>query len=427
MSALPGDDSIAAVVPSPSAAIDVDPGKALRVWVQWVCWIVAGVFAALATSLSLLQIRGHLRSFAKPKLQRKIVGILWIVPIYAVNSWISLRFMGISVYVDMARDCYEAYVLHLFLSLMVSFLCHPDGDRKRLDAVFAGLDNNHKVLPHMFPFTCIFKPWPVDHAFLQICYRGTLQFCFLKPVTTFAAVVMEMNGVYNEGSFHFDSGYIYVSFVMNCSITYAAYCLVQFYLAFKKELTPHGPVPKFLCIKAILFLSFWQSVVLAGLSKFNLIHEIGRYTAADVKTGINNLLLCVEMVLIAWAHRYAFPYRAFEEMAAAKRGAREGSGGSNDSGSMVLADGATKDATGSDGGGGLERSLLSDNFALSDTLRDINEAGMGSLVVPTGFKPSARASAREAAQLPAGRDIGMAGAAAKEQPLSANGGGGWRL
>ena len=240
-----------------------------------------------------MQIRGHLRSFAKPMLQRKIVGILWIVPIYAINSWISLRFMNISVYVDMLRDSYEAYVLHLFLSLMVSYLCHPDGNRERLDSVLAGLDDDHKVLPHMFPFTCVFKPWPVNREFLQICYRGTLQFCFLKPLTTLAAVIMELCGVYNEGSFHFDSGYIYVSFVMNCSITYAAYCLVQFYLAFKKELTPHGPVPKFLCIKAILFLSFWQSVVLAGLSKLNLIHEYGQYTAADVKTGINNLLLCL--------------------------------------------------------------------------------------------------------------------------------------
>ena len=156
---------------APSPSMDTD--KALRVWVQYACWIVAGIFAALATLLS-LQIRGHLRSFSKPMVQRKIVGILWIVPIYAINSWISLRFMNISVYVDMLRDSYEAYVLHLFLSLMVSYLCHPDGNRRRLDSVLAGLDDDHKVLPHMFPFTCMFKPWPVDHDFLQICYRGTL-------------------------------------------------------------------------------------------------------------------------------------------------------------------------------------------------------------------------------------------------------------
>ena len=422
MRVLAGTYSTAEVVPSPSATAEVDPDKDLRVWVQWVCWIVAGLFAALATALSLLQIRGHLNSFSKPALQRKIVGILWIVPIYAVNSWISLRFMGISVYVDMVRDCYEAYVLHLFLSLMVSFLCHPDGNRVRLDSVLEGLDDDHKVLPHMFPFTCIFNPWPVDHVFLQICYRGTLQFCFLKPLTTFAAVVMEMNGVYNEGSFHFGSGYIYVSFVMNCSITYAAYCLVQFYLAFKKELTPHGPVPKFLCIKAILFLSFWQSVVLAGLSKLNLIHEIGRYTAADVKTGINNLLLCLEMVLIAWAHRYAFPYRVFEDTSENKHGVQ-----ADDWANELGGGGAAKESTSGVGGDSLERSLLSDNFALSDTLRDINEAGMGSLVVPTGFKPSSRASAREAAQLPAARDIGGGGAVKQEAVLSEDNSDAFRL
>ena len=410
--------------PSSNNATNVDPDKELRLWVQWVSWIVAGIFAALATFLSILQIRGHHANFAKPTTQRKIVGILWIVPIYAINSWLSLRFMNASVYVDMIRDCYEAYVLHLFLSLMVSYLCEPDGNRKRLDDVFVSLDDDHKVLQHMFPFTCVFKPWTVNHKFLQICYRGTLQFCLLKPITTFAAVIMEVLGVYNEGSFHFDSGYIYVSFVMNCSITYAAYCLVQFYLAFKKQLTPYGPVPKFLCIKAILFLSFWQSVVLAALSKLNIIHEYGRYTAADVKTGINNLLLCLEMVLIAWAHRYAFPYKEFKELAAATQGDRR-----------ALNAGGLGDGRISEGGNGLKRSLLSDNFAVTDTLQDINEAGLGSLVVPTGFKPSSRPSTRDAISLPEGKELGAGSVAhdgsSSARDVTSEGGGeedvGWRL
>ena len=50
-------------------------------------------------------------------------------------------------------------------------------------------------------------------------------------------------------------------------------------------------------------------------------------------------------------------------------------------------------------GDDLERSLLSDNFAVSDTLRDINDAGMGSLVAYwiQAHKP---ASQQEAARLP---------------------------
>ena len=35
------------------------------------------------------------------------------------------------------------------------------------------------------------------------------------------------------------------------------------------------------------------------------------------------------------------------------------------------------------------RSLLNDNFATSDLLRDVNESGMN-VVLPTGFKPSSK-------------------------------------
>jgi hypothetical protein len=243
-----------------------------------------------------------------------------------------------------------------------------------MDTILANMDEHHQTVHHMFPFNCMCKPWPVDRVFLQICYRGTLQFMILKPIVTLLAVIMEYNGIFNEGSFSFKYGYIYTSILMNFSITWAAYVLLQFYLVFKIQLTPYSPVPKFLCIKAILFLSFWQAVVLAGFAQFQLIHDVGEYTSADVKTGINNLLLCIEMVLIAVAHKSAFPYAQYHRigMSGAQGGSVCGGGSSSSS---------KEDSLGT--------SLLNDNFATTDLLRDVNDSGM-SIVVPTGFQPSAK-------------------------------------
>ena len=67
--------------------------------------------------------------------------------------------------------------------------------------------------------------------------------------------------------FVLDGGYAYVAFIQNASITYAFYYLVLFYLALHDYLSPYNPTLKFICIKSVLFLSFWQGVVVAGFAQ----------------------------------------------------------------------------------------------------------------------------------------------------------------
>lgn len=61
-----------------------------------------------------------------------------------------------------------------------------------------------------------------------------------------------------QGDFSPTCSWLYLSFVVNISVCYAFYCLGMFYYVLKQPLKPYDPVPKFLCIKAVLFLSFWQ-------------------------------------------------------------------------------------------------------------------------------------------------------------------------
>ena len=61
-----------------------------------------------------------------------------------------------------------------------------------------------------------------------------------------------------QGDFSASGGWLYLSFAVNLSVCYAFYCLGMFYYVLKAPLKPYDPVPKFLCIKAVLFLSFWQ-------------------------------------------------------------------------------------------------------------------------------------------------------------------------
>jgi len=74
----------------------------------------------------------------------------------------------------------------------------------------------------------------------------------------------------------------------------------------------HRPVPKFLCVKGILFFSFWQSVAISILVAARVITRLGPYTDPEhVSVGLNNLFICMEMPLFAFAHMYAFSYKDF--------------------------------------------------------------------------------------------------------------------
>lgn len=92
----------------------------------------------------------------------------------------------------------------------------------------------------------------------------------IKPITAVLAIVLDKYGVYNEGHFDLKSGYFYLAIINNISISLSLYCLVLFYMATEERLKPFNPFAKFLCIKAILFFSFWQSCAFIILLKLDL-------------------------------------------------------------------------------------------------------------------------------------------------------------
>lgn len=71
-------------------------------------------------------------------------------------------------------------------------------------------------------------------------------------------------------------------------------------------------MPKFLCVKGILFFSFWQSVAISILVAARVITKFGPYTDPEkVSVGLNDTLICLEMPFFAIAHMYAFSYRDY--------------------------------------------------------------------------------------------------------------------
>ncbi|XP_034946734.1 transmembrane protein 184B isoform X2 [Chelonus insularis] len=272
---------------------------------------ISGAFVSLALFLTCQQIYQHLRWYTNPAEQRWIVRILFIVPIYATYSWISLLFFNNEsyyVYFFTVRDCYEAFVIYNFLSLCYEYL----GGEGNIMSEIRGKPIRSN---------CLYGTWCLVEktytiGFLRFCKQATLQFCLVKPVMAFVIIFLQAFGHYRDGDWSPDGGYIYITVIYNISVSLALYGLVLFYFATRDLLTPFEPVLKFFTVKSVIFLSFWQGVLLAVLEKASVIppviDSLGHATSAGtVSAGYQNFLICIEMLFAAIALRYAFPYQVY--------------------------------------------------------------------------------------------------------------------
>ena len=53
--------------------------------------------------------------------------------------------------------------------------------------------------------------------------------------------------------------------------SFPMYCLLMFFRAVRTELAPIRPVGKFLCVKSVVFLTFWQSAAIDLAFRLGLI------------------------------------------------------------------------------------------------------------------------------------------------------------
>ncbi|KAL8831621.1 MAG: hypothetical protein Q9170_005209 [Blastenia crenularia] len=95
-------------------------------------------------------------------------------------------------------------------------------------------------------------------------------------------------------------------------VTVAMYCLIQFYVQLKNDLTEHRPLLKVAAIKLVIFLSFWQTIMISFLTSTGAIKASNRFQDPDVRIGIPALLLCVEMAIFSVFHLFAFPWTVYD-------------------------------------------------------------------------------------------------------------------
>lgn len=99
--------------------------------------------------------------------------------------------------------------------------------------------------------------------------------------------------------------YFYISIAYNVCYTLALMGLVLFWSGASELLAPFNPLLKFIVVKTVVFLTFWQGLVISG------VNSAGKLTGPEQGKAVQDFLILGEMVLAAVGMLYGFPHAEY--------------------------------------------------------------------------------------------------------------------
>lgn len=235
-----------------------------------------------------------------------------MVPVYSISSSISLGSEKCGYIFEGIRDLYEAFVIYTFFNLCINYL----GGERNLLLLMEGKAAIHYV----WPLNYFLSPMNISNPkTLLSLRRGILQFVLMKPILTILEFILKFTGNYHEGYISWTSSYLYITIAYNITVTWSLYCLIMFYFACQSNLEIYKPLPKFLCVKAIVFFAFWQSCIISVLVWLDVIRDGKDYSKNNISHDLQNFLISLEMIPAAIAHWYSFTYKDYTYFPLASR------------------------------------------------------------------------------------------------------------
>ncbi|URD85721.1 hypothetical protein MUK42_31982 [Musa troglodytarum] len=242
----------------------------------------------------------HLFYWKNPKEQKAIIVIILMAPLYAIDSFVGLVDIQGSkaffTFLDSVKECYEALVIAKFMALMYSYLNISLSKNTVPDEI------KGREIHHSFPVS-LFLPHTIrlEHHTLKLLKYWTWQFVVIRPICSILMIALQLLGLYTTWiSWTF-------TIILNISVSMALYALVIFYHVFAKELAPHKPLTKFMCIKGIVFFCFWQGVALDVLATAGVIQSHHFWLDVEhIEEVIQNVLVILEMVVFSVLQQYAY-------------------------------------------------------------------------------------------------------------------------
>lgn len=146
--------------------------------------------------------------------RNSIIRILFMVPVYAISSYLQLQWYWHAIYFQVISDCYEAFAIASFFAL----LCHYVAPDLHSQKVF--FRELHPIKQWVLPVNWFAKCcggqrgiWRIPKSGLtwfNILWIGVYHYCFIRVAMTISAVVSQYFERYCESSNSPVFGHIWV-------------------------------------------------------------------------------------------------------------------------------------------------------------------------------------------------------------------------
>ncbi|CAJ1433845.1 unnamed protein product [Effrenium voratum] len=247
----------------------------------------------------------HLLNFTRPDLQPHVLRIILVGPIYAFSASLCLSMSeSACFFVRSVRDIWEAVVIYSFLTLIIEYM---GGEHLCLHSI----SQNDEAVPHLFPFSLCLPPIATG-SMIRVPKMGALQFVAVKPIVAVISIV-----VYACGQLH-NWYYQWTLFVIyNISYSVALYALYLIYWSSHEQeaLQSKRPLLKFVSVKMIVFLTFWQALLL----------PLAPLPGSSSRW--EDFILSIEMIIFGVLMNIAFTWREFSTAAPCAPRLGQGAGG----------------------------------------------------------------------------------------------------
>ncbi|KAK4502596.1 hypothetical protein PRZ48_006022 [Zasmidium cellare] len=278
--------------------------------------LLCAIFGLISVVVSLWLIAMHALHYLRPNEQKHIIRILFMIPVYSIVSFLSYMFYRKAVYFEVLRDCYEAFAISSFFSLLCYYIAPDLHEQKEY---FRGIKPVNWFLGVFWLQKCTggenkgpFRKPRSGLTWFNVIWAGIFQYCFVRVFFTIVSVISEAFGRYCEASLSPEYAHIWVLAFECVSVTVAMFMVIQFYIQLKDDLSEHKPFLKVLSIKLVIFFSFWQTIVISFLSSGSgPLQPTKKLAYQDIKIGIPSVLLCIEMAAFSVMHIFAYPWKPY--------------------------------------------------------------------------------------------------------------------